>query len=66
MYQTELAATQKGQLKKTKRRSIPVRLEIEFHAELNQVAESEQRSMSFIALRRYLKGRAAELAEQSK
>lgn len=66
MNQTTLAATEKGQLKKTKRLSIPVRLELEDHAELNQVAESEQRSMSFVALRRYLKGRAVELAEQSK
>lgn len=65
MNQTKLAATQKGQLKKTKRISIPVRLEVEDHAELGQAADSEQRSMSFVALRRYLKGREIELAEQN-
>lgn len=65
MKQTTLAATQKGQLTKTKRISIPVRLEVDDHAELGQVADSEQRSMSFITLRRYLKGRDVELAEQN-
>lgn len=65
MSQTTLVATQKGQLKKAKRMSMSVRLEVDDHAELGQVADSEQRSMGFIALRRYLKGRDIELAEQN-
>lgn len=65
MNQIELASTQKGQLKKKKRIGISVRLELDDHAELSQVAEGEVRSMSFIALRRYIKGREIELSEQS-
>lgn len=65
MSQTTLEATPKGQLQKTKRISIPVRLELDDHAELGQVAESEERSMSFITLRRYIKGREVELAEKN-
>lgn len=64
MTQTKLEATPKGQLQKTQRVSIPVRLEIEHHAELTETAAEEQRSMSFITLRRYLKGREIELSEQ--
>lgn len=65
MNQIELASTQKGQLKKNKRIGISVRLELDDHTELGQVSDKEERSMSFIALRRYLKGRELELSEQN-
>ncbi|OBX79152.1 hypothetical protein [Faucicola atlantae] len=47
---------QKQRLKKAKRHVLPVRLDTQAHAELQQQAKAEQRSMSFIALRRYNAG----------
>lgn len=65
MSQTTLQATEKGQLNKANRVSISLRLECDHHAELKEVADADQRSMSFVALRRYLKGREIELTEQN-
>lgn len=58
------SATQKGQLKKSKRIPTPIRLELTDHAELSSTADNEQRSMAFIALRRYNAGKELE-AQQS-
>ena len=66
MTQTTLKATQKGQLAKSNRISISLRLELDHHAELKAAADADERSMGFIALRRYLKGRDTELAELNK
>jgi len=65
MNQTELQATQSGQLAKSKRIITSIRMTVKDHAELKEIAELEQRSMSFVTLRRYLKGRDVELAEQN-
>lgn len=56
MTQLAPTPTTKGQLPKGKRKAIPIRLMPEHHAELYQTAQDEQRSMGFVALRRYLVG----------
>ena len=61
MTTTALASTKKGQLNKAKRVSVPIRLLVDDHKELSGAAEKYQRSMSFIAMRRYLLGRNQEL-----
>lgn len=58
---TALTSTKKGQLNKAKRVSVPIRLLVDDHQELSSTAEQNQRSMSFIAMRRYLLGRDQEL-----
>lgn len=58
---TTLASTKNGQLNKAKRVSVPIRLLFNDHKELNATAEHQQRSMSFVAMRRYLIGRDQEL-----
>ena len=59
---TALASTKKGQLLKAKRVSVPIRLLVDDHEELTSSAEKQQRSMSFVAMRRYMKGRNQELS----
>lgn len=59
---SSLPSTKKGQLLKSKRVSVPIRLTVENHLELRDLALKQQRSMSFIAMRRYLKGRSQELS----
>jgi len=61
MSNTSLPYTKKGQLQKSKRISVPIRLQIEDHNELKFIADIQQRSMSFVAMRRYLIGRDQEL-----
>jgi len=58
---TALISTSKGQLQKSKRISVPIRLQREDHNELKFIADMQQRSMSFVAMRRYLVGRDQEL-----
>ena len=65
MKQTTLKPTQKGHLNKSKRTGVTLRLETDLHADLKEAADKEQRSMGFVVLRRYLKGRDVELAEQN-
>lgn len=68
METNSLTPTIKGQLKHAKnkaRKTIPIRLLIQDHKELKDQAEHEARSMSFIAMRRYLKGRELELKEEN-
>lgn len=65
MKTTALTSTSKGQLPKAQRLVIPIRLLAEDHSELKRIADNEQRSMSFIAMRRYLKGRELELNKQN-
>lgn len=63
MTETSLQATPKGELphlKKGKRKAIQIRLTPAEHDELTSAAAAEQRSMSFIALRRYRLGKVAE------
>ncbi|MFZ2843353.1 hypothetical protein [Psychrobacter sp.] len=57
------AATPKGELphlKGSKRKPVQIRLTPSEHKELIQTARKEQRSMSFVALRRYRLGKVAE------
>lgn len=64
-----LTPTIKGQLphaNKGSRKTVPIRLPKDDHRELKTQALSESRSMSFVAMRRYLLGRAIELQEQLK
>ncbi|PKH79990.1 hypothetical protein [Psychrobacter sp. 4Bb] len=61
MLTTALTSTIKGQLQKSKRISVPIRLQVDDHNELKHLADIQQRSMSFIAMRRYLLGRNQEL-----
>ena len=63
MIEPTLQATPKGELphlKNGKRKAIQIRLTPAEHAELTQAAATEQRSMSFVALRRYRLGKVAE------
>lgn len=63
MPDTTLQATQKGELphlKTGRRKSVQLRLTPAEHAELTQTAKREQRSMSFVVLRRYRLGKVAE------
>ena len=69
MTTNNLTATPKGELphlKTGKRKAVAIRLPPNDHAELEQAAEEEMRSMSFIALRRYQAGLQLELAEESR
>lgn len=66
MNTTALSSTQKGQLKKADRISIPIRLLTDDHTELKESAVEQQRSMSFVAMRRYLSGRNQELLANQK
>ena len=50
----------KERLPYARRHILPIRLEQQDHAELTKTAEQEQRSMSFIAMRRYQAGLALE------
>lgn len=61
MNTTALSSTQKGQLKKANRISLPIRLLADDHKELKESAVQQKRSMSFVAMRRYLSGRDQEL-----
>ena len=61
-----LPSTKKGQLKKADRTSIPIRLLTDDHTELKESAVEQQRSMSFVAMRRYLLGRDQELLAKQK
>lgn len=61
-----LSSTLNGQLQKASRVSVPIRLTIDDHKELKLTAEKEQRSMSFIAMRRYLIGRTQEPSDIEK
>lgn len=61
MINTSLSSTTKGQLLKSKRIPVPIRLIVDDHKELKDSAHSQQRSMGFIAMRRYLVGRDQEL-----
>ncbi|MGM8899469.1 MULTISPECIES: hypothetical protein [unclassified Psychrobacter] len=61
MLTTALTSTIKGQLQKSKRISVPIRLQVDDHNELKHLADIQQRSMSFVAMRRYLVGRDQEL-----
>lgn len=66
METNSLIPTTNGQLphaNKGGRRTIALRLDKSDHKELKDQAHSETRSMSFVALRRYLKGRELELNE---
>lgn len=54
--------TPNKQLLKSKRISVSIRLLDDDHTELKDAANEEQRSMSFIAIRRYIKGRSQELS----
>ena len=65
MNTNALKPTDSGRLQKTKRISVPIRLRTDDHAELKSSAEDELRSMGFIAMRRYLKGRELELTEKN-
>jgi hypothetical protein len=59
MNQTTLRATPKGELphlKDGKRKPVQIRLTPSEHQELILAAQSENRSMSFVALRRYRAG----------
>ena len=62
MNTTSLHSTKSGQLPKSKRISVPIRLTIKDHLELKSVAINQQRSMSFVAMRRYLIGLSQELS----
>ncbi|WP_201543452.1 hypothetical protein [Psychrobacter immobilis] len=57
-----LDSTPKKQLLKSKRVSISIRLLDDDHTELKDTANEQQRSMSFVAMRRYMKGRNQELS----
>lgn len=57
---------QKQRLPYTKRHILPIRLEQQDHAELIATAKQEQRSMSFIAMRRYQAGLKQEQSQQPK
>ena len=50
------------QLLKSKRVSVSIRFLDDDYAELKDTANEQQRSMSFVAMRRYLKGRNQELS----
>ncbi len=56
MPTSTLEPTPKGEMPKGKRQVAPIRLLDHEHAELKQASEHEQRSMSFIAYRRYQAG----------
>jgi len=56
---------QKQRLPKAKRHVLPIRLDKKSHDELVQQSEQEQRSMSFIAMRRYQAGLQLEQSQQS-
>lgn len=49
------------QLLKSKRVSVSIRFLDDDYAELKDTANEQQRSMSFVAMRRYLNGRSQEL-----
>lgn len=51
---------QKQRLPYSKRHTLPLRLEKQAHAELVKASENEQRSMAYIAMRRYQAGLALE------
>lgn len=57
-----LNSTLNKQLLKSKRVSISIRLLDEDYAELKDAANEQQRSMNFVAIRRYLTGRNQELS----
>ena len=61
MNNTALASTKKGHLQKAVRVPVPIRLMVDDHKELKNSADNQQRSMSFIAMRRYLAGRDQEI-----
>lgn len=56
-------STSNKQLLKSKRVSISIRLLDEDYVELRDAANDQQRSMNFIAIRRYLTGRSQELSK---
>lgn len=56
-----LNSTPNKQLLKSKRVSVSMRLLDDDHTELKNAANEQQRSMSFVAMRRYLNGRSQEL-----
>lgn len=60
-----LQSQQKQRLPKASRHVLPIRLDKKSHDELVQQAEQEQRSMSFIAMRRYQAGLQLEQSQQS-
>lgn len=64
MKVSTLQATNKGQLHKSNRKAIPIRLLPEQHAELKKTSATEIRSMGFIALRRYQAGLQLEQSKQ--
>lgn len=67
MPDSTLQATLKGELphlESGKRKPVQIRLSPSDHAELTKAAKSEDRSMSFIAFRRYQAGLALEQSEQ--
>ena len=55
----------KQRLPHAKRHVLPIRLDKDSHTELVNQAEQEQRSMSFIAMRRYQAGLQLEQSQQS-
>ena len=54
----------KQRLPHAKRHVLPIRLDKDSHTELVNQAEQEQRSMSFIAMRRYQAGLALEQSQK--
>lgn len=67
MTETTLQATPKGELphlKNGKRKSVQLRLTPSEHAELTATADREDRSMSFLACRRYQAGLQLEQSNQ--
>lgn len=56
---------QKQRLPKANRHVLPIRLNKDLHTELVNQAEQEQRSMSFIAMRRYQAGLQLEQSQQT-
>lgn len=63
MTSPALTSTDKGQLPKAKRITVPIRLLTIDHTELKKTADDEDRSMSFIAMRRYQAGLQLEQAK---
>lgn len=54
-------STSNKQLLKSKRVSISIRLPHEDYAELKNAANEQQRSMNFVAIKRYMEGRSQDL-----
>lgn len=61
MNSNDLPSNSKEQVRKQGRVSIPLRLISDDHKELKESSKKQQRSMSFVAMRRYSIGRAQEL-----